>query len=27
VMIEANSGGGACGNSWQEGVHWEGGTH
>ena len=27
VMIETNSGGGACGNSWQEGVHWEGGTH
>jgi ectoine hydroxylase-related dioxygenase (phytanoyl-CoA dioxygenase family) len=27
VMIEANSGGGACGNSWQEGLYWEGGTH
>jgi phytanoyl-CoA hydroxylase len=27
VMIEANSSGGACGNSWQDGVYWEGGTH
>ena len=27
VMIEANSGGGACGNSWQDGAYWEGGTH
>lgn len=27
IMIEANSGGGPCGNSWQEGVNWEGGTH
>ena len=27
IMIEANSSGGACGNSWQDGVYWEGGTH
>jgi phytanoyl-CoA hydroxylase len=27
VMIEANTGGGACGDSWQDGVYWEGGTH
>jgi len=27
IMIEANLGGGACGNSWQEGGYWEGGTH
>ena len=27
VMIEANTGGGACGDSWQDGAYWEGGTH
>lgn len=27
IMVEANKGGGACGNSWQDGVEWEGGTH
>jgi ectoine hydroxylase-related dioxygenase (phytanoyl-CoA dioxygenase family) len=27
VMIEANTGGGACGHSWQDGAYWEGGTH
>jgi len=27
VMIEANNSGGACGNNWQNGVSWQGGTH
>jgi len=26
-MIEANSGGGASGISWQVGVYWEGEAH
>ena len=27
VVIEANTGGGACGKPWEDGAYWEGGTH
>jgi hypothetical protein len=27
VIIEANTGGGACGKPWEDGAYWEGGTH
>lgn len=27
VMIEANTGGGACGKDWSDTLHWEGGAH
>jgi hypothetical protein len=27
VIIEANTGGGACGKPWEAGAYWEGGTH
>ena len=27
VVIETNTGGGACGKPWEAGAYWEGGTH